>query len=274
MEEVMTKELTISKNKLEKLSPDELNDLAETKANFIMQRLSESTEKIQEAETAANIARDDSNYYFWNRTKKKVVATADALCLTNEAVAELNTLVRESVLFTCQSVKFANCMSEHIAAMLVDGFRDRDGNLVQVNEDIATQANIIMHQAQQFAENQGAVEAKQAEQSAAIKNTNDRLDEKDEIDKAQNQRLEELSALLSNKDNVDEKQEEEIRKNSESLKLLFDFMKQKEEIDNQQQKTIEEIQKSFRIKINSVIIISIVSLLSSIASILISLGLF
>lgn len=47
MEEVMTKELTISKKKLEKLSPDELNDLAETKANFIMQHLLESTEKIQ-----------------------------------------------------------------------------------------------------------------------------------------------------------------------------------------------------------------------------------
>lgn len=47
MAEVMTKELTISKKKLEKLSPDELNDLAETKANFIMQHLLESTEKIQ-----------------------------------------------------------------------------------------------------------------------------------------------------------------------------------------------------------------------------------
>lgn len=79
MAEVMTKELTISKKKLQNLSPDELNELAETKINFIMQRLLESTEKIQQAETAANNTRDDSNYHFWNRTKKKVAATADAL---------------------------------------------------------------------------------------------------------------------------------------------------------------------------------------------------
>ncbi len=47
MAEVMTKELTISKKRLQNLSPDELNELAETKINFIMQRLLESTEKIQ-----------------------------------------------------------------------------------------------------------------------------------------------------------------------------------------------------------------------------------
>lgn len=47
MTEVMTKELTISKKKLQNLSPDELNELAETKINFIMQCLLESTEKIQ-----------------------------------------------------------------------------------------------------------------------------------------------------------------------------------------------------------------------------------
>lgn len=93
-------------------------------------------------------------------------------------------------------------------------------------------------------------------------NQKKRLDDKDLIDVEQTKRLEELGALLSNKDLVDQKQEEAILKNSEAVKVLFEYTKQKDELDKKQSEQIEQL-----INKNKINIINILSLGLSIISI-------
>ena len=95
------------------------------------------------------------------------------------------------------------------------------------------------------------------------------LSEKEKIDEEQSQRLEELGTLLSNKDLVDKTQEEAITKNSEAIKVLFEYAKQKDILDKEQSEEIERIKKFSSKKLCiAAIIISSCALMCSIAGIL------
>ena len=81
--------------------------------------------------------------------------------------------------------------------------------------------------------------------------------------------MEELGTLLSNKDLVDQKQEEAITKNSEAIKVLFEYAKQKDIHDKEQSQEIERIKKFSSKKLCiAAIIISSCALICSIAGIL------
>ena len=89
-----------------------------------------------------------------------------------------------------------------------------------------------------------------------------RLDEKDQIDAEQTQRLDELSSLLTKKDEVDQKQEDAIsankkaiEKNTEALTVLFEYTKQKDILDKEQTEEIEKIKKSSERKLCIVAIV-------------------
>ena len=74
--------------------------------------------------------------------------------------------------------------------------------------------------------------------------------------------MEELGALLDNKDLVDKKQEEAISKNSEAIKVLFDYTKQKDILDKEQSEEIEVLKKSSQRKLGILAIsISIVAII-------------
>jgi hypothetical protein len=111
------------------------------------------------------------------------------------------------------------------------------------------------------------------EQTENIEKNRKRLDEKDVIDAEQTKRLEELGALLNNKDLVDQKQEEAINKNSEAIKVLFEYTKQKDILDKQQSEEIERIKnkKTGSTKIYIItIIISSLALISSTVNIILT----
>lgn len=75
------------------------------------------------------------------------------------------------------------------------------------------------------------------EQNKKLSDINNSLSEKEKIDAEQSQRLEELGALLDNKDLVDAKQEE-------AIKVLFEYTKQKDILDKEQNAEIEIMKKN------------------------------
>lgn len=269
----MSKELTVTESKLQKMSQKELENFAEEKSKLILEKIESSTQKIAEAKEQAEIASNMSGGWF-GRTRRKADATADAVIATNEAVAEMNALLQESIRFTCVSIGFAQAMSKHISALMVKGFETSNGEYMKLSSDSKEQAMYIIQQADAFAKNQLEVETKQAKQdekidiinkkleekdslddlqSKQIGQLSDRMNDKDEIDAEQSKRLEELSVLLANKDLVDQKQEE-------ALNLLFEYTKQKDILDKKQS---EDIEKLLKRKNSSLVIISfILSLLS------------
>ncbi len=277
-EKKMSKELQISSKKLGQMSQKELEKFAEEKSKIILEKIELSTQKISDAKDKAEIAKNMKTGLF-GKTKKKANATADAVIITNEAVAEMNELLQESIRFTCLSLSFAQAMSKHMSALIVSGFKNRDGEFVKLSADSEEQALYIVQQAEAFAKNQLEVEMKQAAQDSKIGTLADkvsrnesRLNEKDKIDAEQTQRLEELDAMLSNKDLVDQKQEEAIKKNAKSIKILFDYTKQKDVLDKKQSEEIELIKKQQSKRLCfAAIVISIVSLVVSITNIILEL---
>ena len=244
------------------------------------------------AEDAANMKSG-----WFGRTKKKADATADAVIATNEAIGEMNELLQESIRFTCLSLSFAQAMSKHMSALIVKGFENRDGEFIKLSSDSEEQAMYIVQQAEAFAKNQLEVEMKQASQDSKIENLADkvsenenrlnekdnldskqsaditanrkRLEEKDIIDAEQSKRLEELGAILNNKDLVDQKQDESISKNTEAIKVLFEYTKQKDILDKEQSEEIEKIKATSSKKLSVIaIIISSIALIVSVVNIL------
>lgn len=290
------KELQISTSKLEKMSPSQLESFAEEKSKFILEKIELSTQKITDAKKAAKDAANMKSGWF-GKTKKKADATADAVIATNEAIGEMNELLQESIRFTCLSLSFAQAMSKHMSALIVKGFENRDGEFIKLSSDSEEQAMYIVQQAEAFAKNQLEVEMKQASQDSKIENLADkvsedenrlnekdnldseqsadiaanrkRLDEKDIIDAEQSKRLEELGAILNNKDLVDQKQEEAISKNTEAIKVLFEYTKQKDILDKEQNEEIEKIKTTSSKKLSVIaIIISSIALIVSVVNIL------
>lgn len=279
-EKKLSKELQISSSKLDKMTAKQLELFAEEKSKLILEKIELSTQRISEAKEAAEDASNMKSGWF-GKTKKKTDATANAVIATNEAMAEMNELLQESIRFTCLSLSFAQAMSKHISALMVNGFKNRDGEFIKLSDDSKEQAFYIIQQAEAFAKNQLEVELKQSEQDSKIENLADkvsnnanRLDEKDKVDAAQSQRLEELEELLKNKDTVDQ-QQEEISKNKEAIKVLFEYVKQKDILDKEQSEEIEKIKtfSSKKLLIASVIISSF-ALICGIMSIVMSIMLF
>lgn len=290
----ISKELKISSSELEKMTPSQLETFAEKKSKFILEKIDQSIKKISDAKCSAEYANNMSSGWF-GKTRKKADVTANALIATNEAVAEMNDLLQESIRFTCLSLSFAQVMSKHMSALIVNGFKNRDGEFIKLSSDSEEQALYIVRQAESFANNQLKVETKQAEQNTKIDNlaakvskTEIRLNEKDSLDEEQNKklsniidllsekekidieqsrRLEELGALFKNKDIVDKEQEKAISKNKDSIKLLFDYMKQKDILDKEQTEGIRKLKIYHKKLIITLIIISSLALVSSIASI-------
>ena len=81
--------------------------------------------------------------------------------------------------------------------------------------------------------------------------------------------MEELGAILNNKDLVDQKQEEAISKNTEAIKVLFEYTKQKDILDKEQNEEIEKIKTTSSKKLSVIaIIVSSIALIVSVVNIL------
>lgn len=274
-ETTLSKELAITTSEINAMSLSQIDKLAEEKSRFILKKIALSTEKIEYAKENAERAHD-MKVGFGGKTKKKVEATANALVDTNEAVAELNEIVRESIRFTCMSVNFAQAMSKYMSVLLYNGFESQGGEIIKLDADSKEQALYIIQQADEFTKRQRAVERQQTEHdtkiaqlSRDISSNASRLNEKDRIDAEQTQRLKEFETLLEQKDSLDESQSKRIEKNEKEIKILYELIKQQADVLDKEWTAIEEGQKEVKASHSKVpLILSILAVISSIASLL------
>lgn len=224
----MTDPVSTQKINRSDIDPSELQAIAEKSAISILQKIKEREKSIQRAEVAAKEARDiKTGVLRWGKTDEKVNATAAALVMTNTALVEMNDLIQESIKYTCTSIQFAQVMHKTMAHLMVSGFKDAHGNIQQLAGNSKEFVQLILDEAEDFVSKQHAFEEKHAQLQA-------RLNQKDQIDLVQTQRLELLQSLLDQKNTMDDKQEK-------SIQLLFDFTKQKDQLDKEQSDMIQEL---------------------------------
>jgi hypothetical protein len=283
-----TTELQTLKNELMRtdIKPAELQKLAENKSGEILQRINATTKRIMEAKQEADLAKALKSGWF-GKTRKKVDATANAVVITNEALSEMNNLLQESIKFTCSSIQFAQVMHKTMAFMMVNGFNDTNGQIIQLSSDSNEAVQLILDEAEDFVTKQLAVEKKQEEMHRRLdekdkidEKQNQRLEklktifenerekvnkifeEKNKVDKEQSERLEDLQKLLAEKDQIDEKQEKEIC-------LLVDYTKQKDVLDKEQSENIQKIMddlKSGVTRVKVALTLSIIALIISVGA--------
>ncbi|MHB9292198.1 hypothetical protein Holit_01292 [Hollandina sp. SP2] len=251
---IETTKLQTLKNELMRTDtkPAELQKLAENKSVEIVRRIHATTKHITEAKQEADSAKAMKSGWF-GKTGKKADATANAVVMTNAALSEMNDLIQESIKFTCSSIQFAQVMHKTMAYMMVNGFKDTNGQITQLSSDSKEAVQLILDEADDFVTKQLAVEKKQVEMHR-------RLDAKDKIDEEQNQRLEKLKTIFEDerekvtktfdaKDKIDEEQNQRLEK----LRTIFEDEREKvtktfdakDKIDEEQNQRLEKLKTIF-----------------------------
>ncbi|MDR1970850.1 MAG: hypothetical protein LBQ46_02910 [Treponema sp.] len=231
----------------EDLSPNKLKEIAEIKSAEILLKIDESTRKIAEAKENA-VSVNEMKAGPFGKTKRKLNAISNAVVMTNEALSQMNNLIQESIHFTCSSVKFAQVMHKTMAHMMVNGFKDANGNIQRLSDDSKEAVNEIIEEAEDFVRKQLEVERKQA----SLEN---KLNEKSKVDSEQDMKIESLQTLIADEQSINKRHEQ-------SIKTIIKNIKQKESLDKIQS---DEIQMLLRIKKSDAIWKFIALILSSIA---------
>ncbi len=245
-------ELALAQEIRSDLGPSELQAIAEKSATSILLKIKKREKSILAAKrAAANAAKIETAIWRVGNTDKKIDATANALLMTNSALAEMNDLVQESIKFTCTSIQFAQVMHKTMAHLMVSGFKDANGNIQQLAGESKEFVELILNEADDFVSKQLAFEEMHAELQT-------KLNQKDQIDAEQTRRLEELKSLLDRKMTVDDMQEKAIQ-------LLRDHANQKDRLDKEQSEMIQELFKQVRVG-KLALTISIASFIVSLAA--------
>jgi len=184
-------------SRIDRMDNDTLSAFARQKASAILGLFQDLSTAIKDAKQKADAAKDvKTGLFHVGGTRKKATMTVDALTDTNMSVATLATIQQETILFVCSSVRFARAMHETMAAMMVRGFQDSNGNVQTLDENTQQFAQHILNAADDFTRKQGIVEARQDAQDARIVKVEGtveenlrRLSEKDVLDEVQSERI-------------------------------------------------------------------------------------
>ena len=173
----------------------------------IMEMLKTQQEKLDKAKglanKAQNIAKEDT---LWNSFKQTISGktlgidivaertrlNSDGLVATNEAMAEMNKVIRGVVALTCCSTAYSKIMIDTMGGILTDGFINAAGQRQQLSE---SQKELVEH----------------------LLATTKQHAMKDLKDLEQDEKIEKIFEILKNKDEIDSRQEEQIRKNAELI---------------------------------------------------------
>lgn len=258
----MSKEISIIKNELavdfdKNVGPKAMQKIAKQKSKLILSKIESTTQKIKEAQQKSREAENAKGSWIPfsdSATDVRSKLNTEAIKLQSEAMQEMNIIIQESVKLTMLSVAFAKTMIEVMSAMIVEGFTNKDGQLIELNEATKEQADFIIRQAQDFVthqEEKDQIDKQQSEQISALQQS---LESKDELDRQQSEKLIELENKFEKKDKLDDIQTERLDKYEKQIITL-----------EHEVKLLESLIKA---KSNlSTLVISSLALITSIASI-------
>ena len=177
--------------------PIEINDIstlnnAKQKAVEIYTRINSVSERIKEAKEDAEDA-SNMDVGMFGKTSKKATATSKALVRTNEAIAEMNDLIQEAIVFTKSSIEYSTIMMQAMSRMVEHGFKNTNGEIVELNESGTEFAEIIMSQADEYTNRHLQLVELQEKQKQGLDIAKLQSDENDERLENQIKKLKKLS---------------------------------------------------------------------------------
>ena len=238
-------EIEVLQKQVATLKPEDLKVLVEEKAVEIFSNIQRVSSKIDEAKDLTR--RADNVKGSWNpfgesKAEKRSKLNTQVNTMQNEAMAEMNTLIQESTKLTTISYGFAQAMTQTIAAMLENGFKDKDGDIQQLHGVAKEQALVMLDEANKFVKHQQEYEERQEKQEEYIVALESGIAEhKEEYEKRQVQQENQIFALQSG---INEYKEEFI-----GHKKAYEIRQEEQEQDiaTQGQK-IQELQKQLESK--------------------------
>jgi hypothetical protein len=168
---------TISTIDFDLLKPGDLKVYGEQVATAILEKINDAAERIALAKSRSKRAANMDTGFF-SGTSKKATATSDALVLTNEALHEMNELMRALIVYTQLNGKLSKVMNSAMARMMAEGFKNHSGDLVELNKNGEEFAQVVMQEAEDFSSRQLEIEVLQQKQAEAIKSVEAGSDEK------------------------------------------------------------------------------------------------
>lgn len=218
-EEPKESEVEVLQKQVATLKPEDLKVLAEEKAVEIFSNIQRVSSKIDKAKDltgrANNVKGDAINHLFRfigeSKAEKRSKLNTQANIMQNEAMAEMNTLIQESIKLTTISYGFAQTMTQTIAAMLENGFKDKDGDIQQLHGVAKEQALVMLDEAQRFVKHQQEYEKRQEKQEQDISTQGEKIQELQEQLESKRTKIKELESTLKSKDSLDDKQSQSIQ---------------------------------------------------------------
>lgn len=203
----------VSSLQFESLSHDELTAYGEKASSAILAKIQFSSERIARAKRKSSDAESMEVGFIRGPSKnEKISAVAEGLVATNEAIHEMNELMRALITYTQLNGKLSKVMNGAMAKMISKGFKDRDGHIVTLNENGEEFAKIVMGEAEEFSNRQLEVEKLQAGQSKQIK------DIKDESLKRSQENEEKISTLREHTESLVKKNSTNVAANKTGIK--------------------------------------------------------
>lgn len=227
-EDVLQEVSTIN---FEVLKKDELESYGEKVAIAIMEKIHESSKKIATAKSRAADAESMKTGWL-GKTAKKTNATANAVVATNEAVHEMNELMRALIVYTQLNGKLSKAMNSAMARMMTEGFKNHGGDIVELNKNGEEFVQIVMKEAEDFANRQLEIELLQQKHSDELRN----------VDQGSKQRAQEIENKIKILKQRTHEHVIEIR--SELSSKIDQSMSRSDENDALHEKLINELQKA------------------------------
>jgi hypothetical protein len=168
---------TISTIDFDLLKPDDLKLYGERVATAILEKINEAAERIALAKSRSKSAAEMKTGMF-GKTGEKVKANSKAIEATNEALHEMNELMRAIIVYTQLNGKLSKVMNSAMARMMAEGFKNHSGDLVELNKNGEEFAQVVMQEAEDFASRQLEIELLQQKQAEAIKSVEVGSDQK------------------------------------------------------------------------------------------------
>ncbi|WP_334084179.1 hypothetical protein [Helicobacter typhlonius] len=200
---------------------EQLKVLVEKTTENIFSNIVRITEKIEKSKQLVKDAENaKGNFLGFGKTAKRTELNTKAISQQNEALVEINVLIKESVTLTCCSIFFAKNMVEAMSIMMVSGFKDVDGNTTILSDEQQKHAQVILQQAKNFVEHQTEYEARQEKQEIDIKTLQGDMREKDSLDEQQSQDISENRENILKNQQIINQNRELIAQNKEALEAL------------------------------------------------------
>lgn len=257
-EEPKENEIEVLQKQIATLKPEDLKVLAQKKSTEILSKIQRVSSNIDRARDLTREAENATSSW-WNpfaesKAEKRSKLNTKANAMQNEAMAEMNTLIQESIKLTTMSYGFAQAMAQTLAAMLKNGFKDKDGDIQKLHGIAKEQALVMLDEAQKFVKHQREYEERQERQEEQIfVLQSDIAEHKEEYEKRQ------------------ERQERDISTHRQRIQKLHEQLESKKYIDEEQQAQINKLQNRVQyLKASdgkTSLIVSIIALLVGIGSI-------